>query len=369
MQIRLGTFNVENLITRHQFDRQYRGDAGPAMSLFHFPRPGEREAVERSLAVVLEDDKRQMTALAMAEAHADIWVLQEVDSLASLQAFFANYVHRVADHRFGHFTLVQGNDQRGIDVAFTMRRDLAPPQALSVRSHVELTFDDLGVFDADLAKMGRKPGERVFTRDCLEVDITLGGKELSVFCCHFKSMDNGRDDGREATRPLRRAEARAVKRIIKDRFGPDWKQANWVIAGDLNGYRWGIGFEAEPIDEGESGIEALTKDFAVDTMEALPPHERWTHFRRYWSEKAQALLETHMPLDQILLSPALAAANPHPRVEMVRRGLPYRVPLDPREADRSIAHLATTADRYPRIGWDRPKASDHCPVIATLEIP
>lgn len=369
MQIRLGTFNVENLITRHQFDRQNRTDASSAMSLFHFPRPGEREAVERSLTVVLEDDKRQMTALAMAEAHADIWVLQEVDSLASLQAFFANYVHRVADHRYGHFTLVQGNDQRGIDVAFTMRRDLAPPQALSVRSHVELSFGDLGVFDEELAAMGRRPGDRAFTRDCLEVDITLGSRELSVFCCHFKSMDNGKDDGRVATRPLRRAEARAVKRIIKDRFGPDWRAANWAIAGDLNGYRYGLGPGAEPIDEGDSGIETLTKDFAADAMQALPQHERWTHFRRYWSETEGRLLETHMPLDQILLSPALAAANPRPRVEMVRRGLPYRVPLDPRAPDRSIAHLATTADRYPRIGWDRPKASDHCPLVVTLDLP
>jgi hypothetical protein len=41
-----------------------------------------------------------------------------------------------------------------------------------------------------------------------------------------------------------------------------------------------------------------------------------------------------MPLDHILLSPALAAANPAPAMQMIRRGLPYRVPLDPREPDR-----------------------------------
>lgn len=79
--------------------------------------------------------------------------------------------------------------------------------------------------------------------------------------------------------------------------------------------------------------------------------------------------ETHMPLDYVLLSPGLADANPHPGVEIIRRGLPYRVPLDPRAQDRSVATLSTTADRYPRVGWDRPKASDHCPVVVDIVVP
>jgi endonuclease/exonuclease/phosphatase family metal-dependent hydrolase len=369
MRLRIGTFNVENLVTRRLFEAANRGEAEAALSLFHFPRPGEREAVERSVAVVLEDDKRQATALAIAEASADIWMLQEVDSLASLQAFFANYVHRIADHRYGHFALMPGNDRRGIDVAFAMRRDLAQERDVRVATHAEVTFAELGVFDDALAAMGRKKHDRAFQRDCLEVTLDLGRTQLSLFGCHFKSMDNGRDDGREQTLPLRRAEARGVKRLIKERFGPDWREANWVVLGDLNGYRTSLGPHAEPVDEGASGIEPLTDDFATDIWDAVPPHERWTHFRRYWSEAEGRLLERHMPLNHILISPALAAANPHPLVELVRRGLPYRVPLDPRGADRSIAHLSTTNDRYPRIGWDRPKASDHAPLIATLDIP
>ena len=151
MKLRVGTFNVENLLTRHRFEPGGRTETAAAMSLFHFPRADERDAVERSLAVALEDDKRQMTALAIAEAQADLWMLQEVDSLASLQAFFANYVHRIADHRYGHFTLIDGNDRRNIDIGFAARRDLLGQVA--VRSHKDLTFAEAGVHDRELAML------------------------------------------------------------------------------------------------------------------------------------------------------------------------------------------------------------------------
>jgi len=369
MKLRVGTFNVENLLTRHRFQPGGRFETDAAMSLFHFPRADERDAVERSLAVALEDDKRQMTALAIAEAQADLWLFQEVDSLASLQAFFANYVHRIADHRYGHFTVIDGNDRRDIDIGFAARRDLVAPQQVVVRSHKETTFAEAEVHDRELAALGISPHGKVFARDCLEVALDFGDRRLSLFGCHFKSMNNGRDDGRQVTLPVRRAEARAVKRIIMERFGARWREANWIVLGDLNAYRVGIGRLGETSDEGESGIEPLLDDFAVETMATLPAHERWTHFRRFWSDAQQKLVETHMPLDHILLSPALAAANPAPAMQMIRRGLPYRVPLDPREPDRAMARLATSADRYPRVGWDRPKASDHCPLTLDLDIP
>jgi endonuclease/exonuclease/phosphatase family metal-dependent hydrolase len=369
MKLRIGTFNVENLLTRHRFQPGGRFETDAALSLFHFPRSDERDAVERSLAVALEDDKRQMTALAIAEARADLWMLQEVDSLASLQAFFANYVHRIADWRYGHFALRDGNDRRSIDIGFAARRDLVAPADVAITSHKDMTFAQAGAHDRELAALGIGPHDKVFARDCLEVGLDLGDRRLTLFGCHLKSMNNGRDDGRQATLPVRRAEACAVRRLVMDRFGEGWREANWIVLGDLNAYRIGLGPLGEPIDEGESGIEPLLEDFAVDPMETLPGHERWTHFRRFWSEERQHMVESHMPLDHILLSPALAAANPAPAMAMIRRGLPYRVPLDPREPDRSMARLATSADRYPRVGWDRPKASDHCPLTVDLTIP
>ncbi len=103
MKLRVATFNIENLSSRWKFAEVSRAEVAAAMSLAEFAQPKEREAAERSMALTVEDDKRQMTALAIAETRADIIALQEVDSLRVLEAFFANYVHRLADIRYGHF--------------------------------------------------------------------------------------------------------------------------------------------------------------------------------------------------------------------------------------------------------------------------
>jgi endonuclease/exonuclease/phosphatase family metal-dependent hydrolase len=369
MRLRVCTFNVENLAARQSFGPKARPETGPALSLFDVQEPDKREVVQQSVAVALEDDKRELCALAIAEARADLLILQEVDNLGVMQPFFANYVHRLADVTYGHFRLIDGNDPRGIDVAFAARLSLFDTkQKVTARSHHERTFGELGVYTEDLAAFRIKPEDLVFNRDCLEVTLDLNGTELVLYICHFKAIAD-REDGRRLTRPIRQAEAGAVRRIIEERFGEGWREANWIIAGDLNDFRERIrpGGVAEPALP--SGLDALFEDFAVNPLDALPPAERWTFYFRQADRDGAGIDEQHIQLDYILLSPALAAANPSPKVELVRRGLPYRVPLDPADPDRSIGRLATRADRYPRVGWDRPKASDHCALVVEIEIP
>lgn len=368
MRLRIATCNVENLSARYRFGEALREDAAAALSLAEFQRPEQREAAERSVAIGLEDDKRQMTALALAETRADLLCLQEVDSLRAMEAFFANYVRRMSDIRYGHFRLMEGNDKRGIDVAFAARRDLLGADGVRVFSHRDRTFADLDVYSDELAELHIPPTGRVFVRDCLELDLTIQGRSLAVFIGHFKSLENYKqEDGRKATRPIRMAEARAVRRLIERRFGVDWREANWIVAGDLNDFTEVIGPLGVVTPSPGHGLGPLLERFAVNPVSQLPPAERWTHFHREWSEPKERIVEEHIQLDYVLLSPALARREP--TVEIIRRGLPYRVPLDPGDPDRSIARLALTGDRYPRIGWDRPKASDHCPVVVEFDLP
>jgi len=366
MRLRIATFNVENLVSRNAYGPKARPQTGPALSLFDFADPQMREHIQAATAVALEDDERLATALAIAETRADILCLQEVDGIGVLAPFLANYVHAVSDIRYGHMRLMPGNDPRGIDVAFCARKDLfANEEQVRARSWKDATFADLGVHDPELEAMGIGAGSTVFNRDCLEVSLDCEGIPLTLFICHMKSSGYG---PRGASPALRTAEARAVRAIVERRFGEGWREASWIVAGDLNASPHAILPGGEIRRGARSGIEPLLGDFAVDPCAALPEAERWTYYHRELSE-GRVVADRHVQLDWILLSPALAALEPAPTVEILRRGLPYRVPLDPAAPDRSIGRLATSADRYPRIGWDRPRASDHCPLVVELTLP
>jgi endonuclease/exonuclease/phosphatase family metal-dependent hydrolase len=185
MRLRIATFNVENLAARNSYGPVERPETAPALSLFDFPEAETRDTVQASVAVAVEDDKRELTGLAIAETRADILALQEIDNLGVLQAFFANYVHRVADRTYSHFKLVNGNDPRGIDVAFAARRDLLAEGAVRARSYHETTFGELGLHTPELEARGIGADAFVFNRDCLEVSLDLGEADLTLFLCHF----------------------------------------------------------------------------------------------------------------------------------------------------------------------------------------
>lgn len=233
-----------------------------------------------------------------------------------------------------------------------------------MQSHAHLTYADLGLHTPEVVAAGEEPHERIFRRDCLELDLRVDGKPFTLYSVHFKSMGSPRNDldGREATMPVRIAEAAAVRKIIEARFGDGAAEKRWAICGDFNDYRERIlvggdaheGFTFEPVREARSCLDVLLDDgFCHNVGERLPDMERWTLYH------TRGPAERHLcQLDYILLSPALARRNASTRPEIVRAGQPFRTPFPPGQA----------VERYPRIGWDRPKASDHCPVVVELDI-
>jgi len=351
MPVRIATFNVENLMSRFNFGHELDAIRREgALNLLEIPDKQTFIDLEMARRVVTTDDTRQATALAIRDSAADIVCLQEVESLKVLRDFEKFYLHHLANLNYPWKRLIDGNDRRGIDVAAIAKRDFA----LVARSHAGLTFDDLGIFDADLNLAGINRSDRIFRRDCLELDTRVDGKPLTIYVCHFKSMGfrrepgipYGSNDPREITMPIRWAEASAVRWIIEERFGKDGAaRANWVICGDMNDYVYKEGERVTP-----SGVDPLlASGFSVNLLDRLPRHERWTHFYPRDNHRTQ--------LDYILVSPALAKANPEAKPDIIRAGMPHRVP-----GTEGIA-------RYPRIGWARPKASDHCPVAVTLAMP
>lgn len=371
MDVKLTTFNIENLFTRFDFnaftnkgDQRYLPDVVRFYAHFadqdgDLSKFDDFRRLVQAATISQDDDKRQHTALAMAESDPMIFCLQEVDSLAALQRFRDLYLHKATADRFPQLVLHEGNDPRGIDVA-AMARDIRP--VLS-RSHAWLTpgwFGDQGARDALVDEFPEVKSEigkrrRIFRRDCLELEFRTGDRTLTIFNCHFKSMSGGR----AGTVGVRQLEALAVREIIRRKF-PDPAQANWAVVGDLNDYRMQIKvratlngngqFEEEIVhlsDQDASGIDPLIKNgFSFNVAEMLTETERWTHYYSWGRSKTQ--------LDYILVSPALREAVNDVRI--IRHGLPYRVPN------------TENIRRYPRIGHDRPKASDHCPLTAVISM-
>ena len=340
-----------------------------ALKLYDIKDEEQYRRLESARAVALTDDTRQQTALAIADADADILCLQEIDDEEALNAFEFGYLFRMMGEGYRAKHVSRGNDGRGIDVGLMMRPETHDGDAIEMAkttSHAATSFDDLDLYNDDLKALNLHPNDRVFKRDCLVVDLKVGGVPLTLFIVHFKSMGGWRDGvpGREHTMPIRMAEAGATRKIIIDHFGsvPRAAKANWAICGDMNDYysriliagdrKTGYGFtsEADPV----SCLNVFLEDgFAVNPVEWLDPLERWT------LEHARGRYERHLcQLDYILLSPHLAAINKDQRPSMVRNGLAHRV----------AAPTGQIGERYPRIGWDRPKASDHCPLVMPLRI-
>jgi predicted extracellular nuclease len=369
MSIRIATFNVENLMNRFDFSG-YRNELHQdrAVALFEIGSEEEYREIERARTIAHADDTRQLSALAIAATRADILCLQEVDNLQALKAFEYGYLFKMIGQGYRHKYMTAGNDARGIDVAVLLREETMhgePIEFVEMTSYAHLTYDALGLHTAELAGLGNQAFERVFRRDCLEIDLKVGGKRLTLFSVHFKSMGSPRNglSGREATMPIRIAEARAVRHIIEERFGADRAGSKrWIICGDLNDYAERVvvegdtfaGYGFRPVKEAGSCLSVLTGDgFAVNLAERRPELDRWTLYHTRGPQ------ERHLcQLDYILVSPHLARTNPNAVPDIIRNGQPYRTVFPP---GQEVEH-------YPRTGWDRPKASDHCPVAVTLDL-
>ncbi len=312
-QVRLATFNLENLYSRPTFWDPRRTDDQRIGNVF-FEDRGDATMARRIVEAAWSDEKCQLTALALLETNADIIALQEVDNRNALKSLRDNYISKLAGNRlalamksfifrqpqpsvaavaeyrerllaeiaYRQLEVIEGNDTRGIDVGFLARRPV-----ISLKSHKESTFADLDVWPDGIATYndGSPDDPRyltkadiIFKRDCLEAVFDIGGVPLTVFICHFKSMSNGR----VASRVMRQAEAAAVRRIVERRFGGKPSGANWAICGDLNDYYEIDGSrDLRDLRTGEpsnSGLGPLVDDgFAVDIIAAAAGRRSLDH--------------------------------------------------------------------------------------------
>lgn len=274
--VRLGTFNIENLFLRYRLlENEKAGFKKTPIDPQKFVTEGG-SILMLGLSIdeygPISKSARRLTAQTILENDPDVLAVQEIENMQALEIFNRAWLERA----YPYFFAVEGNDPRQIDVGLLSKYPIG-----AARTH---RFERVG-----------NTWQRIFSRDCLEVDIDVpGARPLTILVNHFKSKIGGGEEQRlrQATR---------VAEILRYRFGPKLDKGHFVVAGDLND-----GASAPPLAPLMSlGIE--------NVLDRLPKKERWTHYYKKGKNAEQ--------LDYLLLSPSLTKAEKTKKPYIERRGL------------------------------------------------
>jgi endonuclease/exonuclease/phosphatase family metal-dependent hydrolase len=210
-----------------------------------------------------------MVARLIEDVRADILALVEAENRPALVRFNDDLLNR----QYEHIMLIDGNDERGIDVGLltTTGIDIA-----SIKSHVDLPDPE-------------RPGKRLFSRDCPVFRLGTEGKELWVLVNHLKSQSFTVGD----PDPLRRRQANQV-RAIYDQLKEDGAELV-AIVGDFNRGPTSDDSPQHPTLEALLGPDSPLVD--AHTIDVFDPGPRPGTFQS---------CSTRNRLDYILVSPELA---------------------------------------------------------------
>jgi len=152
----------------------------------------------------------QMTAKVIKEVKADIMaVIEAEDRIALIR--FEDQLLKPISATYDGIMLIDGNDERGIDVGLLTRK---PAAVESIVSHV----DDM------------KSGKRIFSRDCVEFTVRVNNTtSILVMVNHFKSKGFGSQADSNAKR---KAQAKRAREIYDLRRSQGVKMI--AIVGDFN---------------------------------------------------------------------------------------------------------------------------------------
>ena len=161
---------------------------------------------------LINETATRNTAQVVRDVGADVIGVVECEGRPALMQFSYGLLPAVQAKPYDQVMLVDGNDERGIDVGLMARGGY---RIGWMRSHV----DDVS-----------SHGGRIFSRDCPEFSVwTPAGETIWVLVNHFKSKGYGTQDASDAKRWL---QAEAVRRIY-ERLKAEGATLIAVI-GDLN---------------------------------------------------------------------------------------------------------------------------------------
>jgi predicted extracellular nuclease len=151
------------------------------------------------------------TAMVIRDVNADILGVVEAENRIVLDKFSAQLLARVGGTPYEFVMVIDGNDDRGIDVGLMTKVGY---EIVSIRSHVDDT-DAVG---------------DVFSRDCPEYTVvTPTGRRVVVLVNHLKSKGFGSSS---SSNQKRERQAKQIKKIYERLLAEG--EENIAVLGDLN---------------------------------------------------------------------------------------------------------------------------------------
>jgi endonuclease/exonuclease/phosphatase family metal-dependent hydrolase len=219
MIVRVGTFNLNNLFSRFNFQAEINDppddQAGGITLTF-----SQNKYTVRTVMGNLVRSKSEADTLAIASRirdvmNADVLAVQEVEHIEILRQFNRQQLGNL----YPYVALVEGNDQRLIDVGIMSKLPIG-----TITSHQTAVHPE-------------EPGRRIFSRDLFQVEIQAknGKKLFTLYNTHLKShyVSYTEDpiQGAITANNLRKRQAETISRILSRMERPN---SRFILTGDMN---------------------------------------------------------------------------------------------------------------------------------------
>jgi endonuclease/exonuclease/phosphatase family metal-dependent hydrolase len=219
MVVRVGTFNLNNLFSRFNFQAEIgqvpASDPGGITLTFDQDGFRVRTFMGRLVREKSPGDTAEIARRLASVMNADVLAVQEVEHIEILKQFNREHLQNL----YSHIALVEGNDQRLIDVGIMSKLPIG-----MIVSHQTAVHPD-------------EPTQRVFSRDLLQVEILDHNRDklFTIYNTHLKShfVPFGEDpiQGAIDANNRRKQQAETISRIITRAERPN---SRFVLAGDMN---------------------------------------------------------------------------------------------------------------------------------------
>lgn len=204
-QLKIMEYNVENMF----------------MHLGKYAKMPLKDFEKMTDSELKSDSDLQGVATAIKDENPDLMVVEEVEDIETLSTFASKYLNGAYQAY-----LVDGNDDRGIQIGYLVKKDL--PLSITLESHKDVTWVDPTDHQTD----------KLFSRDAPALlirrqrDRSDAPPALIFIGNHAKSQrDRGGDPGSNI---LRTAQMKAIGSIVDDyqkEYGPN---TPIILGGDFN---------------------------------------------------------------------------------------------------------------------------------------